>query len=232
MILLTHLGGDISIIEGILALIFKIIMMMNAMDYFDLNKKTFCDLVDILQLPNALICPNGTKASGIEALCLFLRRHSYPCLYFDLVPMFGRAIEEMSLISTTFTHFIYDRWGYLLQTMGQPWLAADQLEIFAASIHERSAAISNCFGFVDGSLVHICRPGNNQRIFYNGHKRVHAIKYQAVSAPNGLCVNLSGPYEGRKHDSSMLTESGLLTELNQYWHDSNRILMRILSDLN
>ena len=186
--------------------------------------------MDILQLPNALICPNRTKASGIEALCLFLRRHSYPCRYFDLVPMFGRAIEEMSLISTTFTNFIYDRWRYLLQTMGQPWLAPDQLEIFAASIHERSAAISNCFGFVDGSLVPICRPGNNQRIFYNGHKRVHAIKYQAVSAPNGLCVNLSGPYEGRKHDSSMLTESALLTELNQYSHDSNGNILCVYGD--
>ena len=44
MILLTHLGGDISIIEGILALIFKIIMMVNAMDFFDLNKKTYAIL--------------------------------------------------------------------------------------------------------------------------------------------------------------------------------------------
>ena len=114
MILLTHLGGDISIIEVILALIFKIIMMMNAMDFFRFKQKDLCDLVDILQLPNALICPNGTKASGIEALCLFLTRHSYPCRYFDLVPMFGRAISFFSLrysmIGSVFLFKVFYDW--------------------------------------------------------------------------------------------------------------------------
>lgn len=39
----------------------------------------------------------------------------------------------------------------------------------------------------------ICRPGRNQRHVYNGHKRVHALKYQSVVAPNGLIVNMFGP---------------------------------------
>jgi hypothetical protein len=34
-----------------------------------------------------------------------------------------------------------------------------------------------------------------------------------VVTPNGLIANLSGPYEGKKHDSGMLRESGLLTSL-------------------
>ena len=36
----------------------------------------------------------------------------------------------------------------------------------------------------------ICRPDANQRILYNGHKRVHAIKFQALITPNGYCAHL------------------------------------------
>jgi hypothetical protein len=32
-----------------------------------------------------------------------------------------------------------------------------------------------------------------QRIVYNGHKRVHALKYQSLALPNGLIANLFGP---------------------------------------
>jgi hypothetical protein len=33
----------------------------------------------------------------------------------------------------------------------------------------------------------------NQRTVYNGHKRIHAIKFQSVVTPNGLIANLFGP---------------------------------------
>ena len=34
--------------------------------------------------------------------------------------------------------------------------------------------------------------------------------FKQVGAPNGLCINLFGPVEGRRHDSGMLADSGLL----------------------
>ena len=33
--------------------------------------------------------------------------------------------------------------------------------------------------------------------------------------PNGLIANLSGPYEGKRHDSTMLYESGVLPNLRR-----------------
>ena len=33
----------------------------------------------------------------------------------------------------------------------------------------------------------------HQRLMYNGHKRVHALKFQSVALPNGLIANLYGP---------------------------------------
>ena len=54
------------------------------------------------------------------------------------------------------------------------------------------------------------------RNLYNGHKNVHAIKFQSVVAPNGLVANLYGPVEGKRHDSGILAMSGLLDALQRY----------------
>ena len=104
----------------------------------------------------------------------------------------------------------------LLTSFEQDWLASAKLQQYAKAIRDRGAPLDNCFGFVDGTIQRVCRPGQNQRALYNGHKRVHAIKFQAVSAPNGLCINLFGPVEGRRHDSGMLADYGLLTLLERF----------------
>ena len=114
--------------------------------------------------------------------------------------------------------------------MNQPWLSPANLEIYAEKIHRKGAALDNCWGFVDGTVQPVCRPGSNQRILYNGHKRVHAIKFQAVSAPNGLCAHLSGPFEGKKHDSSMLYDSGLLFQLQQHSFSRNGNVLCVYGD--
>lgn len=66
--------------------------------------------------------------------------------------------------------------------------------------------MENCSVFIDGTVQAVVQ----QSVLYNGYKRVHSIKYQANGAPNRLCAHLSGPLEDRKHDTSMLYESGLL----------------------
>lgn len=62
----------------------------------------------------------------------------------------------------------------------------------------------------------MCRPSIHQRECYNGHKRVHALKYQSISLPNGLIANIFGPIEGRRHDSYMLSESKILPILQEW----------------
>ena len=56
---------------------------------------------------------------------------------------------------------------------------------------------------------------------YDGHKKVHAKKFQSVVASNSLIANLFGPVEGKRHDSGILGDSGLLHELQQHAHGSN-----------
>ena len=48
------------------------------------------------------------------------------------------------------------------------------------AVFNKGAALRNCFGFVDGTVRPIPRPGENQRVVYNGHKRVHGLKFQSV----------------------------------------------------
>ena len=64
--------------------------------------------------------------------------------------------------------------GFLLSTMNQEWLSPANFQFFSDAVHE------------------------NQRILYNGHKKVHAIKFQSVITPNGLIANLYGPVERKR----------------------------------
>ena len=50
------------------------------------------------------------------------------------------------------------------------------------------------------------------------HKRIGAIKFQSVVAPNGLIAMLDEQYDRRKHDSGMLTDSAL-TKLHKFSFD-------------
>ena len=46
------------------------------------------------------------------------------------------------------------------------------LELYAHAVHDKEAALRNCWGFVDGTVRPIRRPNERiQRILYNGHKR-------------------------------------------------------------
>jgi nuclease HARBI1 len=66
------------------------------------------------------------------------------------------------------------------------------------------------WGFIDGTLRRSCRPGEEQRVYYSGHKRNHGIKFQAVVTPDGLVACLYGPVPGSRHDSHLLAESNLI----------------------
>ena len=70
-------------------------------------------------------------------------------------------------------------------------------------IEQAGAALDNCWGFVDGTVRPVCRPSENQRAIYNGHKGAHSNKFQALALPNGLVGNLFGPIEGRRRNRSI-----------------------------
>ena len=187
-------------------------------------------LANLLRIPEHVICYNGSKVSKIEALCIFLKRFSYPCRYGDMIPRFGRSPPELSLVSNFVLNWIHQQFGHKLRDFNQGWLTPVKLRAYADAIYAKGASIEFCWGFIDGTVRPICRPGRHQRILYNGHKRLHAIKFQSVVAPNGMIANLFGPMEGRRHDCALLNASGLLQNLIQHSHSPNGQTLCIYGD--
>ena len=127
-------------------------------------------LADVLQIPADLICSQGTIFGGLEGLCILLRRLAYPCRYSDLLQRFGRPVPELSMISNTVMNYIYENHQQRLTNWNQTFLNPAKLEEYAQAISDRGAALKNCLGFIDGTVRPICRPDQNQRVVYNGHK--------------------------------------------------------------
>lgn len=184
---------------------------------FRFMKNDIYSLLEVFDLPDRITCPNRVFVYSEEALCLLLRRFAYPCRYEDLVSRFARPVPQLSMVVNETMDLLYARFGHLLSCLNQPWLSQTNLVEFSHSIYRKGAALDNCWGFIDGTVRPVARPGEHQRVLYNGHKRVHAIKFQSVVAPNGLIANLFGPVEGRRHDSGMLAMSGLLPVLERHY---------------
>ena len=110
-----------------------------------------------------------------------------------MIAIFGRSVPELSMISNEVTNWIYNTHHHRITEWNHFILSPNLLQTYADAIHDRGSALDNCFGFVDGTVRPISRPGVNQRAVYNGHKRVHALKFQSVALPNGLIGHLFGP---------------------------------------
>ena len=121
-----------------------------------------------------------------------------------MIPVFGRSVPELTLISNHMLDFMYDAHRHLLQDFNQTWLSPQQLERYATAISDKGSPLEQSWSFIDGTVTPACLPGSNQRVPYNGHKRIHAIKFQSIAAPNGVIASLHGPVEGKRHGSGML----------------------------
>lgn len=86
---------------------------------------------------------------------------------------------------------MYDIHSHHLTTWNnQPLLSPANLERYTRAITRKSSPLTNCLGFINGTLCEIARPGENQCVFYNRQKQVHALKFQSIAIPNGLIGNL------------------------------------------
>ena len=186
------------------------------MSEFRFYKNDVYLVAEVLQVPDEKRCYNRVVVVGIEALCIFLKRFACPCRYSDMLPRFARPVPQLCMIPNQMMDFIYQTHNHRLRSLKQPWLSRASLQNYADIIHAKGAPRQNCWGVIDGMVRAVSRPGKNQRVLCNGHKRVHAMKFQSIAAPNGLIANLYGPVEGRRHDSGMLAESGLVGDLQRH----------------
>ena len=105
-------------------------------------------------------------------LKLFCKSFAYPCRYSDIIQRCGRSVPELCLMSNVILNKIFDDHFHLLRNFQQIWLSPPNLELFSEKVHVKGAALDNYWGFVDGTVGPVCRPTNNQRALFNGHKRI------------------------------------------------------------
>ena len=153
---------------------------------FRVNKADLPRLAAALRIPARFRCHQGTVCSGLEGLCILLKRLAYPCRYFDMIHLFARPVPELCMLHNVVLEWVFENHGHHLTSWNQRFLSSVCLEQYAQAIRRMGSPLPNCFGFVDGTVRPIARPDENQRVVYNGHKRVHALKFQSLVTPNGF----------------------------------------------
>ena len=162
-----------------------------------------------MEIPELIYLDNRCRLTGTEAFVILLCRLSYPNRLSHYVTKFGKSESYISRVVTYMVDFLYRKYRNKLQTMQQDYL---DLNVMAELIGNNSP-LNSCIGFIDGTVRAMCRPTYDQQHSYNGHKRKHALKFQSIMAPNGIIMCMHGPYAGRRHDSHLLRESGILDQL-------------------
>ena len=138
---------------------------------FRFYKNDVYNLKEVLNLPEEFICYNGLTIDGTDGLFIFLKRFAFPCRYLDMIPRFARPVPQLCMTSNLVMDYLYTHWNHLLTSLNQPWLSPDNLENFANATFQAGSALENCFGLVDETVRPVSRPGKNQRVLYNGHKK-------------------------------------------------------------
>ena len=160
---------------------------------FRFGKRDIRVLKEVLQIPDIITCSQRSVCDGLEGLCMLLKRLSFPCRYGDLIHRFAKPVPVLSMITNQMIDYVYNVHGNRVLNWNHEVLSPVNLQTYVDAVTARGAPLPNCFGFIDGTVRPISRPGEHQRLLYNGHKRVHALKFQSVALPNGLIGNLYGP---------------------------------------
>ena len=156
---------------------------------------------------------------GDDALLVFIRRLARADDLVDLKLLFNRAEGVISGIIKAITDHLLPLARRRLDKFDagkwRPWMPT-----FASATTTCGSPLDRLWGLLDGTWVAMSRPGREgyrgdfQRVYYSGYKHAHGLLYQGVFAPNGLFVELDGPYPGGLYnDVSMLRESGLLDRI-------------------
>ncbi|KAI0708899.1 hypothetical protein C8T65DRAFT_695746 [Cerioporus squamosus] len=104
--------------------------------------------------------------------------------------MYNRSQAAISEIVNLVVMFVNKRWNHLLDFNHGGLLSPANLNCYAAAIHCCGAPLATIWGFIDYTLRAICCPWWFQQQAYSGHKRKHALKFQAVMLPCGLFGHL------------------------------------------
>eukprot|EP00286_Rhodomonas_abbreviata_P006682 CAMPEP_0181322684 /NCGR_PEP_ID=MMETSP1101-20121128/19361_1 /TAXON_ID=46948 /ORGANISM="Rhodomonas abbreviata, Strain Caron Lab Isolate" /LENGTH=375 /DNA_ID=CAMNT_0023430617 /DNA_START=226 /DNA_END=1353 /DNA_ORIENTATION=+ len=197
------------------------------------------DLVDEHGIPKMLYVHHSNpqlagksrmaKMNAESALLVLLRRLASPARLCDLV-------YEMGASRTIISH----AWNYMLEYLMENFvLPVYELERWIPHFDtltdgfvRAGVPFENIIGVIDGHVQPVSRPGGegckgaNFEDFqvFNGHDRVHALKYLGLVLSNGL-VLVKGPWTGNRHDSACMNMSKMIEVLKHIFACTGRAYM-------
>ncbi|KAF6216919.1 hypothetical protein GE061_001270 [Apolygus lucorum] len=156
-------------------------------------------LKECLEIPDEVsITQRRYRVPGMTALCVMLKRLAYPNRLSDMESFFGMSSAALSSIAQHMVNHIVERKGNLLSSLdSHAWLNGERLAHYAQAVARKGAPLHNCWGFIDGTARHICRPSMNQEQYYSGHKRHDAGIFREtefIEQLRRLCENTANRY--------------------------------------
>ena len=161
---------------------------------FRFEKNDLPFVAEALQIPDTFFCQQRSMCDGMEGLCIALKRFYYPCRYSDMIPRFAKPECASALHDSKHNSGFYLQYAWPSHhAMEQLFAKATKAGAVCSCGCREGAVLDNCYEFIDGIVRPICRPQDNQRVVYNGHKRVHAIKFQSLTVQYGMIAQTYGP---------------------------------------
>jgi hypothetical protein len=176
--------------------------------FFIFTKVDFSKLLILFRFPDHVKGEFRYQVSGEECFLILLHRLSYHSHYTAMRSMLGRSKSALSSIFNFALDFVYGKCKHLL-SFDWERLTPSYLDEMCALNTAKGSILENCVGFIDDTVRPICRPGERQRLYYNGHRCIHALKYQSIVFPDGIIVFADSPYSGNRHDAGLFRDGGL-----------------------
>jgi hypothetical protein len=179
---------------------------------FRFNKVEVNTIVSALQtiagFPEDIVSYAQDRAPLRTVFLMLCMKYAWPTRLGAMTRLFKKSISWISRLITTLRKLLYN---FCFPKMRcPPTLSPTDIDKFTSAV-QRISGLDVCFGFLDATVRPICRPSIGQKECYNGKDRLHAIKFQICSTPDGMIQHIDGPWPGRRHDHHMVTSAPLST---------------------
>ena len=142
----------------------------------------------------------------------------YPVRWIDLQHFFKRSEGWLSEVCEAVRLHLHQIARKLLLQFDHKRIVP-LIPIFAAAVEAKGCPLPYVWALLDGTFRDFCRPckdgyaGLAQRVQYSGAKKTHGNNQQGLETPDGMIIEMHGPFEGPYNDQRMYRESGLNARL-------------------
>jgi hypothetical protein len=169
--------------------------------------------------------------SGEEIVLYSLYRLASTTSHGECETLFDTDGSNLSAMYNWFISYMYNNFGHLVTDNIPYW--SERFPVFSEAVRTKFTARTGLdimvgnfkiVAFHDCTVIGCCRPGggpssagqnapryNNfiQMAFYNGWKHMHGTKWLTVELPNGMCMDMHGPFSFRHNDLELFEDARL-----------------------